>query len=596
MPDGVYLKVKLEEIDQDLGLGTADTHVWGYNFPDLSTPNPNDYLGATYPGPTIVAKKDRRLAVRWENNLPKNHLLPVDTTLHWAFSHNGLIADDGVPVMTHLHGGHTESASDGLPEAWDTLGYKKKGAYYVKKDHLYDNTQEGATLWYHDHALGITRLNVYAGLAGFYLLRDDNELGLIEEGILPAEDYEYEIVIQDRMFRSDGSLIFPAFCSDPGAAGELVGDFVTCASPPADDEPGGANFPTAIAEFFGNIILVNGTPWPVLNVEPRKYRLRLLNGSDSRFYVLQLGGNTLGAEDLTFLQIGSDVGFLNETVELDYFVLGPGERADVVVDFADLPSGNPSAPEVILKNFGPDEPFGGLPVDTPADPLSTGLIMKFVVDQPLDANVPEATVEAGDTDLRDGPFAVDETTDTVRELALFEEEDSFGRLRPQLGTVADGSLLWDEAITENPGLFDVEEWWIHNATADAHPIHLHLVAFEILGRTDFEYELIDLGEDPIEGGTKHGINILNDPPLTLSDLEAPPPNEQGPKDTVQAFPGDPDAEPKTGQVTVVKAKYDRQGRYVWHCHILSHEDHEMMRPYFIGQIPPGPPPMPGPPM
>ena len=203
--------------------------------------------------------------------------ISIDTTLHWAYAyHMGMsynIPEYGIPAVPHLHGGNTESASDGLPEAWWTPTYPSgpTGMDFVKTNYVYDNDQEAATIWYHDHTLGITRLNVYNGLAAFYLLCDDNETQLINSNSIPSGDYEREIVIQDKMFYPDGKLAYPdvPHLTVPGFAAW----------------PGG---PSNQPEFFGEVIVVNGKAWPVLDVEPRKYRFRMLNGSDSRFYNLKM--------------------------------------------------------------------------------------------------------------------------------------------------------------------------------------------------------------------------------------------------------------------------------------------------------------------
>jgi spore coat protein A len=497
--------------------------------------------------------------IKWKNKLPPYnfpggpgaHLLPVDATLHMAHPVAG-----GIPVVTHLHGGHSESASDGLPEQWYTQDWAERGPQFVKKTFRYDNDQEAATLWYHDHALGITRLNVYAGLAGFYLLRDANENGLIADGVIPGTPYETEIVIQDRMFNNDGSLFYPS--TDP----ELEPGF-----PPLP--PG----PTVIAEFFGDFIIVNGVAWPKYNVEPRKYRLRMLNGSDSRFYILEF--HNPGDVKQSFMQIGTDDGLLPAPVTMDRLLIAPGERCDLVVDFA-------GQTEVVLKNFGPDDPFKGFNPDgtvsdgeggvmPPADPATTGIIMKFVVDQPL-SPVPDATVGPG-TALRP-PIAPLVQDGETRNLVLFEGLDEYGRLQPLLGTLNEGSMAWFEPITENPMLNDTEVWEVYNATEDAHPIHLHLVTFQIINRESFDGTVAEKDQPSHSGGI--GVGGI----LTVNSLggDATPPaaNEAGWKDTAVMLPG---------QVTRVIAKFDRGGRYVWHCHILSHEDHEMMRPFFVGPMP-----------
>lgn len=560
---GTYT-VRMAPTVQSLGLvnpltGTPlITPVWGYGV-DGHTP-------VTYPGATFIAKKDVPLNIQWVNDLAvQHHLLPVDSTLHWALGHlghhnHGMMYDfsmfGGVPVVPHLHGGHTESDSDGLPEYWWTPGYHTnpvnemfKGPRFVKSLYRYDNDQEGGTLWYHDHALGITRLNVYAGLAGFYFLRDANELALIANNRIPSGNYEIEIVIQDRMFAADGSLFYPA---DPAMA------IAMGAINPPD--------PTALPEFFGNFILVNGKAWPVLDVEPTKYRFRLLNGSDSRFYNLWINtGATDALNGPQFIQIGSDDGFLNAPVPLTQLTLGPGERADVVVDFAGW-----QGQTLIVRNNA-RVPF---PRGATVNPRLDGRIMAFRVGQTTSA----APITLPAT-LRFTPYTIQEPPVRTRRLVLFEAMDKFGRLQPLLGIIDpaspfDGTLLWDEAITEVPNLGDVEIWEIFNATVDAHPIHLHLVTFEVLNRQKYTATIL----------AKSNIDPLhpNDPPtlggrLTNIQLKGRPTpaaaNERGPKDTAQMFPG---------EVTRIKVRFDRSGRYVWHCHILSHEDHEMMRPYYVG--------------
>lgn len=539
---GGSFNINMKQTTQNLlGDGFPDTTVWGYG-PGNST---------TYPGPTFVAQRDQPVDVRWKNKLPKNHLLPVDGSVHWSNPRRW--PRSGIPTVAHLHGGHTESASDGLPEAWYTKGWSERGPTFVKKTYRYDNSQEAATLWYHDHALGITRLNVYAGLAGFYLLRDDNENAHIAADVLPSGPHEIELVLQDRQFTESGQLFFPADNPDV-APGFPV--------PPT---------PSVIAEFFGDFNLVNGTTWPVLDVEPRPYRFRLLNGSDSRFYVLEFDD-----PGLTMLQIGTDDGLLPFPVRLTQLVIAPGERADIVVDFSDYDPGVAEA--VTLLNFGPDEPFRGFNPDgtlsdgaggvlPTADPATTGQVMQFVVGQAL-GSAGLATVKEG-TRLRPDIAPLVQAGAT-RRLVLFEGLDNFGRLQPLLGTEAAGSLTWFEPITENPRLNDVEVWEVFNTTEDAHPIHLHLVAFRILNRESFTGTVTERPQAQHDGTFGVGGVLSN---IVLgSDAVDPSPNEAGLKDTAVMLPG---------QVTRVIAKFDRPGRYVWHCHILSHEDHEMMRPYEI---------------
>lgn len=554
---GGDFEMEMKETTQWLGLyGPGNrqlmTTVWGYGMAG--------HPPVTYPGPTFVTREGVPITVTWENNLPPYnfpngpgaHLLPVDPNIHLARP-----VHEGIPTVTHLHGGHTESASDGLPEAWFTQGFAETGPHFVKPKYRYDNDQEAGTLWYHDHALGITRLNVYAGLAGFYLLRDKNEERLVERDVLPGGPYEIEVVVQDRMFTKKGALYYPA--DNP------------------EVEPGFSRLPrgpSVIAEFFGDFILVNGRAWPYQNVEGRKYRFRLLNGSDSRFYVFELRDDRYGGSAQQFLQIGTDDALLHKAVSLSRLVLAPGERADLVVDFSTYTKGA----ELYLRNFGPDDPFKGFNPDgtlsdgaggslDPANPETTGQIMRFrVATEPLTDR--DAKVDAG-TPLRPAIEALTQTG-AKRGLALFEGLDSYGRLQPMLGTLEEGSKAWFEPITENPMLNDTEVWEVYNATEDAHPIHLHLVAFQIINRESFEGTLADKPQPQHDGS--YGVGGV----LTVTglgdDAEGPAPNEAGWKDTAIMPPG---------KVTRLIAKFDRPGRYVWHCHILSHEDHEMMRPYVV---------------
>ena len=550
------LAVNMRETTQDLlGMG-FQTRVWGYQFPNLPV---------TYPGATIVAMRDNPVEILWKNKLP-GHFLPVDASLHMAHPHNistvegvrDWYAMGNVPTVAHLHGGHTESASDGLPEAWFNQNFKQTGKYFVKRKYWYDNDQEAATLWYHDHALGITRLNVYTGLAGFYLLRDGNENTLIGNGTLPGGEYEIEIVIQDRLFDQQGQLFWPAYPTEVPYDDFIPGGL------PSDIFPGGG--PSALAEFFGNIILVNGKAWPKLDVEPRKYRFRLLNGSDSRFYILKLDNNE------PFLVIGSDDGLLENAVEVHELEFAPGERYDVVVDFTGMENA-----EIIMQNLGPDEPYnGGVESFEPSDPATTGKIMKFHVIKPINQAVADASVIPG-TELNMINFPSAQNAGTPRQLVLFEGMDEFGRLQPMLGTMAEGSLTWSQPTTEIPDLNSTELWEVYNATGDAHPIHLHLVKFQVLNRQEFSGTVVDKPQ-PQHNGSEGVGGILQGVAL-MGGVIDPPAHEKGWKDTFIVPPG---------QVGRLIATFDRPGRYVWHCHILSHEDHEMMRVLNVGPILPPP--------
>ncbi|MFV1982242.1 MAG: multicopper oxidase family protein [Thiohalomonadales bacterium] len=580
---GNIFDVSMQQAMQMTGLKNSagvplSTTIWGYS--DSGTQ-------ASWPGKTFEVQSNQPVTVNWSNELrdasgsPLPHLLPVDESVHWCYSLPGYegvnISTDGVPLVTHLHGGHNDPAVDGNPEYFTGTTVASRGPRWVSNSYVYDNSQDAGTLWYHDHALGITRLNVYAGLAGFYIIRDALDTGLHSNPLnLPAEQYEHAYCIQDRMFRDNGELFYPAFAGDPA-----WDDFITDegATPPI---PGG---PSALAEFFGDHMVVNGKLWPKANVEPRPYRLRFLNGCDSRFMRLRLREVPAGATDLTlagvpreFYVVGSDQGFLKKSAFVTEVDLLPGERIDLVFNFANVTAGS----RVIIENILGDSPFGGT-LPTPDDlypDRRTDRVMAFDVNVPLDETIPI---------LFPGPLTgvtfqgVPQPPVRTRKLALFEGTDQYGRLMPMLGsaepvtdvtgTTVNGSMIWSAPITENPAVGDTEIWEIYNATGDAHPIHVHLVRFEILGRSRFTATSV---EQPIvthNGGIGVGFRLENiavgaNRPL----LEA----EQGPKDMVLSNPG---------EVIRIKMVFDKAGRYIWHCHILSHEDHEMMRPFHVG---PGP--------
>ncbi|MGG2074583.1 multicopper oxidase [Lysinibacillus irui] len=453
--------------------------IWGYN--------------GLYPGPTIEATKDKTIYVKYKNQLPLQHFLPVDFTLHAAND------SQEVRTVTHLHGANVDWESDGHPEAWYTRDYRHTGPKFTKEIHEYTNHQPGTTMWYHDHAMALTRLNVYAGLAGFYLLRD----ALEERSNLPCGDYEYPILIQDKSFNEDGSLFYP-------------------------DEP---PFPVPVHPsitpgFVGNTIVVNGKLWPYLEVEPRKYRFRFLNGSNRRGYVIGL------SNDQPMVQIGTDGGFLNAPKTIQYVELLPAERTDIIIDFSSC-----EGQEITLMN-----------ADTDFSDEHTNVIMLFRVTLPLKcedtSEIPERL--AVSMDLHPHHAHIE------RQLPLTATTDEYGRPMLLLN-----DRMYHDPATEKPSLDSVEIWNFINATPFIHPIHLHLIQFKILERRPFDLERYQ----------NEGIVEFTGPP------EEPRDYEQGWKDTVKA---------DAGKVTKIIMHWkDHIGHYMWHCHFLEHEDHDMMRPILV---------------
>ncbi|SFJ74522.1 MULTISPECIES: multicopper oxidase family protein [unclassified Bacillus (in: firmicutes)] len=495
--DGIpFYEVTMRQVKQKLHRDLPPTTVWGYN--------------SMYPGPTFEVERNHPIFVKWKNKLPFEHLLPVDQTVHGAESNQ-----PSVRTVVHLHGGRVRPESDGYPDAWFTRDFKNVGTKFVTEVYYYPNCQRPTTLWYHDHAIGITRLNVYAGLAGFYLLRDEEEKKLN----LPSGKFEIPLVIQDRSFYANGELFYP---SQPGNMPPPA------PQPPPPIDPALPN-PSVVPEFFGNTILVNGKVWPYLEVEPRKYRFRILNGSNSRFYRMQLSSGQ------NFVQIGTDGGLLEKPVLVSELILAPAERADVIVDFS-----NHNGENIILTNDAPTPFPDG---ESPSGDLKQ--IMQFRVKQtcykPDKSKIPEKLSCLEQLNPQDAVM--------TRKNTLLEATDKFGRPMPLLN-----NLEWNQPITESPYNGTIEIWELYNTTPDTHPIHLHLVNFQILNRAVFT-------------GDPTGFNLKVGPPIP------PDPNERGWKDTVRANPG---------EVTRIIARFGPfTGTYPWHCHILEHEDYDMMRPYEV---------------
>jgi len=457
---GKPLHVRMAETSHKLHRDLPPTTLWTY--------------GGHYPGPTIEAHAGQAIDVVWENALPTKHFLPVDHAIC------GAEADKPeVRAIVHLHGAKLPHADDGYPEDWYVPG--------KSRSHHYPNAQDASTLWYHDHAMGINRLNMYAGLMGLYLLRDDHELSLG----LPSGEHELPLVLADRWLHNDGRLYYP--------------------------DSGDAKAPW-VPEVFGNLTLVNGAILPRADVQARRYRLRVVNAANGRFYHLRF------KDGRPFQVIGSDQGLLAGPVPLKALFLAPGERADIVVDFA-------------------TQRGAGVELMNDAVPLMQFAVGKGEVTD--DSRVPAV--------LREVPRVTATTASRTRELTLDEYSDCVAT--PMLMLL--GGKRWHDPVTEKVALGSTEMWNLVNLTEDTHPIHLHLVRFQILDRRPYDVD------DYTARKTLRYIGPAQEPPA----------HERGWKDVVQAYPG---------MVTRIVATFDGYaGRYAWHCHLAEHEANEMMRPFEV---------------
>ena len=553
--------VDISEFKQQiLPKGFPKTTVWGYGGLVKDTNTGKIKYSRSAPGATFEAIRNIPVMVKWINKLKCSNRFAVDPTLHWAnpndmpmepckpwpmFPPGFPEAQRPVTTVAHLHGGEVPSIYDGHPDAWFTYN-GKRGPTFVTSMYSYPNKQEPTTLWYHDHSLGTTRLNVYAGLAGFYLLRDSYNRSK-KKSVLPEGDYEIPIVIQDRSFYCDGSF---SFC-DEGINPDV--------------------HPYWVPEFLGDTIMVNGSVWPKLNVERRQYRFRLLNGSSARFYNLQMSNG------MTFTQIGTDGGFLPEPVELDTLLIAPGERADILVDFSDI---EPGTSIKLLNNANTPFPDGEAP-----DPNTVGQIMMFLV--PNNCAEPIKPEKLADK-LNNIPTLIPNAPQRI--LTLNEVMGPNGPVILLLN-----GQKWEAPISELPRVGSTEEWVIANLTMDTHPIHLHLVQYLLFNRQDFDADEYKMKWEEINGMPpfEHPTEVLPVDCYLVGDPIEPDDNEKGWKDTVRMNPNQVTRiivrfAPQDTPFPTVKPGINRYSfdpalgpGYVWHCHILDHEDNEMMRPFKV---------------
>ena len=635
------------------------TWVWGYRA-GITSSNP----AGTYIGPVIVATRNQPTQIRYVNNLTTDNIFWrdwTDQTLHWADPLNseantcarmggtptGECAEHyagPIPAVPHLHGGEVPPVIDGGPDAWFTSDGAYHGhAYYTRPGvaaagneavYRYPNTMEAAPIWFHDHLLGGTRLNVYAGLAGAYPIIDPSlplPTGLhpvgLQQGSSGPVDFLVPLVLQDRMFDVNGQLFFPNVGINP-------------------------DHPYWIPEFVGDTIVVNGKVWPFLNVQAKRYRFLFINGSNARTYELFLVNPVTKVMGPPIWQIGTDGGYLDAPVKIDpnapkpaltKLVIMPGERADVIIDFAGL-----QGQTLILRNTG-RTPF---PKGAPPSGSTLGQIIQFRVNQPFVG--PDASYNpASGVPLRPpmvrlvnptaGTLATGVTAAKTREFTLNEVEGAGGPEEVLVnntkwsGEQPDGAATADFVpvtvggitayYSELPDEGDTEVWEVVNLTADAHPIHTHLTQFQLINRQGFNTNkyngayaaafpgsqtIIDpaTGQPytagvyipafgpPLDYNTGNPRALGGNPdivPFRQGPVRPPNPNEAGWKDTVVMHPGEvtriavrfaPMHKPVNDPNLNYPFDPDALGHgFVWHCHIVDHEDNEMMRPYKVAPKP-----------
>ncbi len=629
------------------------TWVWGYlEHGQAAIPS--------YIGPVIVATRGTPTEIKWVNKLGNTDASNVlaykfgtDQTLHWADPLNGEANDAAhavipgqlpaspwdqhyagpVPAVPHLHGGMVPPVIDGGPDQWFTSDGAYHGhAYYThplipagpnEAVYRYPNSQQAGLLWFHDHVLGLTRLGVYAGLAGAYLLTDPPNDPANLPPLVP-------LVVQDRMFDTEGQLYFPAgvpFVPNP-------------------------EHPYWVPEFVGDTIVVNGKVWPYLNVEPKRYTFFFINGSNARTYELFLVDPVTKVMGPPMWQIATDGGYLDAPVKIDpnskplsRLTLMPGERAEVIVDFAGLAPGT----TLILRNTARMPYPGG----APAQGGTVGRIMQFRIVNLVDADTSYDPASGAPllanplvrlADPATGALAPGVTANKTRQLTLNEVMDPpvtvNGVAYPggprevlvnntkwggeqaieQPGQPAAMLIRGDftpitlngitNYISEYPLEGDTEVWEIVNLTADAHPIHTHLVQFQLLNRQNFnanKYTAVYNGAfpagmfmpaygPPLDYNSGNPRALGGNPDITpylQGPVRPPAANEVGWKDTIMVPPG------MVTRFVVRFAPFDLATNldplqyafdfdpealgygYVWHCHIIDHEDNEMMRPYNV---------------
>ncbi|KAK6922228.1 Multicopper oxidase, type 1 [Dillenia turbinata] len=478
---------------------------------------------ASLPGPTIEALHGVQTDVTWENHLPAEHILPWDPTIPTAIPRT----HEGVPTVVHLHGAIDEPQSDGNSLAWFTNGFNQTGPTWSRRTYRYHNHQHPGNLWYHDHAMGLTRVNILAGLIGAYIVRHHE----IEDplGLPSGSEFDRPLIVFDRSFRTDGSIYMNSTGNNPNI------------------------HPQWQPEYFGDAIIVNGKAWPRMTVRRRKYRFRIINASNARFFKFFF------TNGLDFVHVGSDSAYDERPVRLKNILLAPSEIADLVVDFSMSRTNH-----AILANDAPYPYPSGDPVN-----VANSKVMKFVIknEHELDTSrVPEKLIKYPTEELS--------AASQTRYIAMFE----YTTPSDEPTHLFLNAKPYDAPATETPKPGTTEIWNIINLTEDNHPLHIHLGLFTVIDQT----EMVDLDE------FKTCMEKVNDAVKCEIEKHARGKklevvkHEKGWKNVYKMQPG---------FVTKILVRFrfihsnesypfdaTADPGYVYHCHILDHEDNAMMRP------------------
>ncbi len=537
-----YYEITMSASQHQFNSGLGPATVWTYGQPGKAP---------VLLGPTIVAHSGRPVVVDWINQLPTNpNKYPLKDSI------DPTIAGSDTPIgaaIPHLHGGHTAARFDGTPNEWWTAK-GQHGPDYVTHTFTYMNDQPASLLWYHDHTMGFTRFNPYLGLAAGYVLFDNVDNGTQINGQnVPSGygKYHLPLIIQDKEFKADGKLFYPT---------QNNGTYPDGVKP---------IHPIWVPEFFGDTPVVNGTAYPKLDAQPRRYRLRLLNGSQARFYNLHF---TKDGVDLPFWVIGSEGGLLPKPVEKTALLIAPGERYDVIIDFTGLMGST----VMMTNDAGAPYPDG----DPGNAPLSE--LMKININTPVPANDPDTSVLPAKLKLPAVPRLAPTPKLPPRDIVLKENADAYDN---PYEVLLNGYHFMDPT-TDFIKAGTTETWQWINLTVDAHPMHMHLEQFQVVDRQQID----------VDGYTTAWTAYLASGrvPKLKPDLKdyllgkpmPPAPEEMGYKDTVKAYPG---------MVTRVRAQFTlpatsqldynpktgSYGTWVYHCHILEHEENDMMRPFEV---------------